>query len=375
MEKQKIKSYILLITFSIGLILVVVHFKEILHGIGFFAHLLSPLFIGTLLAFVLNRPYGIFCSWYQRKWNLSAKKSRILSVISVYVIGICVIALIASMVIPELGRNIKTFAESVDQYILSTQAALNQTTETLGLAPIDLTYLIDTVEQYLGSFSNTFHAIIPKLMEATSSVISGLATALISITLSVYILTGQERLLMQVKRTLRVYLPNRVFSSVQSLYHIILQVFEDYVSGQCKEAIILGCLCFVGMMILRLDYAGLISVIIAITALVPILGAYIGGTVAVLLLLLVSPGKALLFLVFLVILQQLEGNIIYPRVVGRKIGLPGMWVMLSITVWGGIFGIWGMLLGVPITTILYQLLKKDVEQRELHIKKRVSQKS
>lgn len=117
-------------------------------------------------------------------------------------------------------------------------------------------------------------------------------------------------------------------------------------------------------MILRLDYAGLISVIISITALVPILGAYIGGTVAVLLLLLVSPGKALLFLVFLVVLQQVEGNIIYPRVVGRKIGLPGMWVMMSIAVWGSIFGIWGMLLGVPATTILYQLLKRDVRMRE-----------
>lgn len=354
----------LLITFSIGLVLVVVHFKDILHGIGFFAHLLSPLFISIMLAFVLNRPYELFNSWYLKKWKLSLKKSRILSVVSVYVIGVGIIALIAGMVIPELGRNVRTFAESVDQYILGTQSVLNQTTETLGLPAIDLTYLIDTVEQYLGIFSNTFDQVFPKLMEATSSIISGLATALISITLSVYILVGKERLLHQVKRTLRVYLPGWIYSHVQELYHIVLQVFEDYVSGQCKEAIILGCLCFGGMMILRLDYAGLISVIIAITALVPILGAYIGGTVAVLLLLLVSPGKSLIFLVFLIVLQQLEGNIIYPRVVGRKIGLPGMWVMLSITVWGGIFGIWGMLLGVPATTILYQLLRNDVKKRE-----------
>lgn len=364
MEKQKLKSYMLLITFSIGLVLVVVHFKDILHGIGFFAHLLTPLFIGIMLAFVLNRPYTLFCGWYQKKWTLSQKKARIFSIVSVYIIGFSALVLIACMVFPELGRNIKTFAESADQYILDMQASLNHTTESLGLSPIDLTYLIDTVDQYLGNFANMFNELLPKIMKATSSVISGLATALISITLSIYILVGKNRLLMQVKRTLKVYLPKQLFGSAQNLYHIVLQVFEDYVSGQCKEAIILGCLCFVGMMILRLDYAGLISVIIAITALVPILGAYIGGTVAVLLLLLVSPGKALLFLIFLIVLQQLEGNIIYPRVVGRKIGLPGMWVMLSITVWGGIFGIWGMLLGVPVTTILYQLLKKDVQQRE-----------
>lgn len=364
MEKNKLKSYMLLITFSIGLVLVVVHFRDILHGIGFFLHLLTPLFIGTLLAFVLNRPYEMFCRWYQKKWKLSLKKSRIISVVSVYVIGFGALVLIGCMVIPELGRNLKTFAESVNAYIMTAQSVLNQTTESFGLEPVDLTYLIEMADQYLGTFSNAFEDVLPKLMKVTSSVVSGVATAFIAITLSVYILTGKERLLMQIRRTLKVYLPKRIYLSVQELYHIVLQVFEDYVSGQCKEAVILGSLCFIGMMILRLDYAGLISVIISITALVPILGAYIGGTVAVLLLLLVSPGKALLFLVFLVVLQQVEGNIIYPRVVGRKIGLPGMWVMMSIAVWGSIFGIWGMLLGVPATTILYQLLKRDVRMRE-----------
>lgn len=126
----------------------------------------------------------------------------------------------------------------------------------------------------------------------------------------------------------------------------------------------MGSLCFVGMLILRLDYAGLVSVSIAVTALIPILGAFLGGSIGVLLLLFVSPAKALLFLAFLIVLQQVEGNIIYPRVVGRKIGLPGMWVLLGITVGGKLAGIWGMLLAVPITTIFYQLLKKDVQERE-----------
>ncbi|MBS6398055.1 MAG: AI-2E family transporter [Clostridiales bacterium] len=369
MEKSKLKAYMLLITFSIGLVLVVVHFRDILYGIGFFMKLLTPLLIGTLLAFVLNRPYEMFCEWYQRKWSMAEKKARIISVISVYVIAIGGIVLICCMVIPELGRNLKTFAESVDQYILNTQTMLNRTTENLGLRPIDLTYLIEAVDQYLSTFSNTMNEVLPRIMKATSSVLSGIATTLISITLSVYILMGKERLIMQVRRMLKVYLPGRFYRGVRELYHIVLQVFEDYVSGQCKEAIILGSLCFAGMMVLRIDYAGLISVIIAVTALVPILGAYIGGAVAVMLLLLVSPGKALLFLAFLLILQQVEGNVIYPRVVGRKIGLPGMWVLMSIAVWGSIFGIWGMLLGVPATTIIYQLLKKDVRDREMIMKK------
>ena len=138
-------------------------------------------------------------------------------------------------------------------------------------------------------------------------------------------------------------------------------------AGQCKEAVILGSLCFAGMTVLRLDYAGMVSVVVGVTALVPILGAYIGGAVGVLLLLFISPAKALLFLVFLVVLQQVEGNVIYPRVVGRKIGLPGMWVLLAITVGGGLWGIWGMLLGVPLATIFYQLLRQDVRSREARL--------
>ncbi len=161
------------------------------------------------------------------------------------------------------------------------------------------------------------------------------------------------------------YLPAAAHKPVKSLSQIILQVFEDYVAGQCKEAIILGSLCFAGMTILRLEYSGLISTIIALTALVPIAGAYVGGAIGVILLLFVSPQKALIFLVFLLILQQFEGNVIYPRVVGRKIGLPGIWVLLSISIGGRLFGIWGMLISVPVTTIFYQLIKNDVARREL----------
>lgn len=364
MEKYKLKSYMLLISFSIGLVLVVVHFRDILHGIGFFLNLLTPLFIGTILAFALNRPYEALRKWYRTKWKIREKKAKVLSVISVYVIAFSSLILLASMIIPELGRNIITFAESADEYMLEIQTILNQTATTLGLSSFDFSYLIQTIDRYLGDFSNAIRELLPRLMQVTSSVLSGIATAFISLTLSVYILTGKRHLLTQINRTLRVYCPKKIYNSIKEFYSIISQVFGDYVSGQCKEAIILGCLCFAGMTILRLEYAALVSVIIALTALVPILGAYLGGAIGVILLLFVSPGKALLFLIFLLILQQVEGNLIYPRVVGRKIGLPGMWVMLSITVWGGIFGIWGVLLGVPATTILYQLLKRAVKRKE-----------
>ena len=364
MEKKTLKTYLLLISFTIGLVLVVVHFETILGGIGVFLRLLTPLFIGIIIAFVLNRPYEWLNRLYRERCRLKPRTAQILAVVTVYLLAFGAIVLLICMVVPELIRNLQLFAESVDQYLLETQAALNGFMETFGFRPVDFSSLIDTVSQYLGTLSSVIDEMIPQIIEVTGGFISGIVNAFISIILSVYLLSGKDRLLMQLRRTLKAYLPGRTHAFLGRLYRIVAQVFGDYVAGQCKEAVILGVLCFIGMTVLRLDYAALISTVIAVTALIPMLGAYIGGAVGVILLLFISPVKALIFLVFLIVLQQVEGNVIYPKVVGRKIGLPGLWVLLGITVGSGLFGIWGMLLAVPVTSVFYQLLKKDVKRRE-----------
>ena len=364
MEKKTLKTYLLLISFTIGLVLVVVHFETILGGIGVFLRLLTPLFIGVVIAFVLNRPYEWLNRLYREKCRLKPRAAQILAVVTVYLLAFGILTLLVCMVVPELIRNLQLFAASVNQYLLEAQAMLNGFTETFGLPPVDLSDFINTVSQYLGTLSSFINEMIPQIVEVTGGFISGVVTAFISIILSVYLLSGKDRLLMQLRRTLKVYLPNRAHAFFGRLYRIVAQVFGDYVAGQCKEAVILGVLCFIGMSLLRLDYAALISTVIAVTALIPMLGAYIGGAVGVVLLLFISPVKALIFLVFLIVLQQVEGNVIYPKVVGRKIGLPGLWVLLGITVGGGLFGIWGMLLAVPIASVVYQVIKKDVKKRE-----------
>lgn len=364
MEKKTLKTYLLLISFTIGLVLVVVHFETILGGIGVFLRLLTPLFIGIIIAFVLNRPYEWLNRLYRERCRLKPRTAQILAVVTVYLLAFGAITLLICMVVPELIRNLQLFAESVDQYLLEAQAALNGFMETFGFRPVDFSSLIDTVSQYLGTLSSVIDEMIPQIIEVTGGFISGVVNAFIAIILSVYLLSGKDRLLMQLRRTLKVYLAGRAHAFFGRLYRIVAQVFGDYVAGQCKEAVILGVLCFIGMTVLRLDYAALISTVIAVTALIPMLGAYIGGAVGVTLLLFISPVKALIFLVFLIVLQQVEGNVIYPKVVGRKIGLPGLWVLLGITVGGGLFGIWGMLLAVPVTSVFYQLLKKDVKRRE-----------
>ena len=364
MEKKALKTYLLLISFTIGLMLMVVHFETIIAAIGFFLRLLTPFFIGVIIAFVLNRPYEWLNRLYGKRCRLKPKASQILSVITVYIMAFGILILLICMVVPELVQNLYLFAESVDQYLVDAQTTLNRFTEQFSLPPVDLTSLIDTVSRYLGTLSSAIEEMLPQIVEVTGSLISGIVTGFVSIVLSVYLLSGKDQLLTQLRRTLKVYLPKRTHAFLGRLYQIVSQVFGDYVAGQCKEALILGSLCFIGMMILQLDYAALISSVIAVTALIPMLGAYIGGAVGVILLLFISPVKALIFLVFLIVLQQVEGNLIYPKVVGRKIGLPGLWVLMGITVGGGLFDIWGMLLAVPVTTVLYQLLKRDVKKRE-----------
>ena len=364
MERDKLKSALWVITYTVGLVLVVIRIEDILRGVGVFLGLLKPLLLGIVFAFVLDHPYEHLRGWYRQRWKLRDRRAKVWAIVSVYVLALGAIAALIGIVAPEVAQNLMSFAASADSYLLEVQRGINTFTDVFGLSRIDLTELIALVNGYLQNLTQAISDLLPQIVEVTAGLVSALATFFLALALSIYIMSGKERLVSQIKRCLRAYLPQKFLRPLSNFMSTVYQVFDNYVAGQCKEAAILGILCFLGMTVLRLDYAGMVSVVVWITALVPILGAYIGGAVGVILLLFVSPGKALAFLIFLVVLQQVEGNVIYPRVVDRKIGLPGMWVLLAIGVGGGLWGIWGMLIGVPLTTVLYQLLKQNVHRRE-----------
>ena len=367
MDAKNWKYVLWTIAYAIGLVLVVLRIEDILRAAGLLLGLLRPLVFGIVIAFVLDHPFERLRGWFLRKLRLPARRAAAYAIVAVYLLAFGLLAALVGIVAPEVVRNLLRFAGSADLYLRDLQDALNRLTAALGLSRIDLSEVMALVDRYMGSLTSALSDFLPQIVEVTASVVSALATAFVSLALSVYIMSGKEKLLAQLRRCLRVYLPAGWQGPLGRVAAIVYEVFDNYVAGQCKEAVILGSLCFAGMTILRLDYAGMVSVVVGVTALVPILGAYIGGAVGVLLLLFISPAKALLFLVFLVVLQQVEGNVIYPRVVGRKIGLPGMWVLLAITVGGGLWGIWGMLLGVPLATIFYQLLRQDVRSREARL--------
>ena len=207
---------------------------------------------------------------------------------------------------------------------------------------------------------------MPQLFVMTNSIVKSAVNIVIGLVFSVYILLCREMLARQSKRLIRAFMNDVWYDRVTKVANVSNEIFTKFVTGQLTEALILGGLCFAGMVTLRLEYALLISVLIGVTSLIPIVGAFIGALPSAFILLMINPRDAVVFIVFLVLLQQFEGNIIYPRVVGGTIGLPAIWILLAITVGGGMFGILGMLLSVPATSVIYRLLGDTVRGRLEH---------
>ena len=202
------------------------------------------------------------------------------------------------------------------------------------------------------------------LLKTLTSLFSGIVTAVVSIIFSIYLLADKERLSSQLDTIMDTYLKDSIHGKIKYVTAILDDCFHRYIVGQCTEAVILGVLCTIGMLILRLPYATMIGALIAFTALIPIAGAYIGAGIGAFLILSQEPIDALIFLIFIVILQQFEGNIIYPRVVGASLGLPSLWVLAAVVVGSGIMGIGGLLIGVPLTAAIYRIITEDVRKRK-----------
>ena len=372
MDKKLFRSLLLLITFTVGLIFVIVRFDDLWQFAAALLSNFTPLFAGLAIAFVLTQP----CAFFRRHLDRAlggtplAKASVPLAVLLSYLLLFGVVAALVAFVIPQFVSSVGTFLSNLEGYMRQAQVWVNSFMEWFnveGQALTGMDQLLSRLDQVLRNvFNSTLDAlsnVVPFLLNFTTNLVSVVVTSVLALVFSIYMLAGKDTLLGQCRRVLKAYLPKPLCDAVLDVTALTAGTFSRFVTGQVTEAIILGCLTFLGMLLLRLDYAPLISVLIGVSALVPIVGAYVGAATSALLLLMVSPMKALIFLVFLVCLQQFEGNVIYPRVVGTSLGLPGIWVLAVVTVGGGLFDFLGMLLSVPIASILYTLLKRDVRRR------------
>lgn len=328
----------------------------------------TPLTMGFIIAYIINIPMQFYEKHYfiKSKSRIVQKSRRPVCMILAFLSVFVLILLVFRIVTPELGNCINLLLTTVP-------TALNRVTDRLARSD----FLSETITSTLSEInwkdilSKTLNSVVNGVGNAASiavnmlsSFISLAVNLLIAFIFSIYLLSGKERLFGQIDRTCHRYLKKEWIDKVRYVLGIVNDCFHRYIVGQCTEAVILGVLCSLGMIIFQFPYAAVVGATVAFTALIPVAGAYIGGAVGFLLILTVSPMKALLFVVYLVILQQLEGNIIYPKVVGKSMGLPGVWVLGAVTIGGGIAGIMGMLLSVPLVASLYQLIRNDVKKAE-----------
>lgn len=333
----------------------------------------SPLFLGAVIAYVVN----ILMSLYERcpvwKGNKSAvrKAKRPVCMLLSFVTIAVVVYLLINMILPELIACFQVILAGVPGAVDSAISWLQDNlTEDMWkqvegvLTRLDNMDWQSALQKVAGLLMNGVSGAMGSIISILSSVFSALVSTVLAVVFAIYLLAGKERIGGQVLRLMKCYLGEKLEAKVMYVVRTFHGSFRGYISGQCTEAVILGTLCTLGMLVLRLPYATMIGCLVGFMSLIPIAGAYIGAFVGTFMIFTVSPTKAIIFLVFLIILQQLEGNLIYPRVVGASIGLPGIWVLAAVTVGGGIMGIPGMLLGVPVAASLYKLLRTNMNQRE-----------
>ncbi|MCU7652657.1 AI-2E family transporter [Acutalibacter sp. LFL-21] len=371
-EKKVLRNGMILLVFAAVLVLVLMRFDQVWGAVLTVVGTVAPVFYGIVLAYILN----VFVHFFEDvafkplrnvKSKLWKRVRRPLAVALAYLLVALVLVSIIAFIIPGLIESMGILADTVQQtvpgYVTSAMNWLNEFAQEN-----DLTFIQDFLRNFnwsnvLSSASAVLRDFLSSLVGVTINVASGVFAAVMGFIFSVYMLMGKEKLLRGVKSTLLAFLPRPTAQKIGQIATLTNRMFFNFIRGQLLECVILGSLCYVGMSILQLDYALLISSVVTLGALIPILGAYIGAAVGVLILLLVHPIDALIFLIFLLILQQVEGNMIYPRVVGSSIGLPPLWTLFAVVFWGGVLGIPGILFGTPATAVIYQLLRTSVRTR------------
>ena len=325
----------------------------------------APILLGCVIAYVVNIPM----SFFERHFPKSERKAmcqlrRGVSLALALISLAAVVGIVVVIVAPELVTCVRVLAAQVPIVLTDISQRLANVewlegTAVAALAGIDWPQMVQkAIDIAIHGFGNVANGV----MGIVNSVISWTVTVTMGLIFGMYILLGKERLEGQFKTLFRRYLPEKVRKTGRHIWDIMGECFHTYIVGQCTEAVILGCLCALGMGLLGFPYAAVVGATVGFTALIPVAGAYIGGAVGFLLILTVSPLRAVLFIVYLNVLQQLEGNLIYPKVVGTSLGLPGIWVLAAVIIGGGMFGVAGMVLGVPLAAGCYKLLKEDVAQ-------------
>lgn len=366
MKDKTRKDIIIIISYIALVIFALVNFSKIFVFLGKVISIFSPFLLGIILAFVLN----VLNNFIEKKifgkikpskiWN---KIKRPLCITLSLILVFLTIFFVMNLLIPQLKNSASLFTDTLPAYKEDIIGILNK-------FDVDES-TVNKVGEYLDNFGKVItdyikgnsKDVITVTTEVATSVINIISKGIITLVFAIYMIAQKETLSRQINKVMKAYLKPKTINKINTVGTLANKTFSNFVTGQCLEALIFGSLVFVGMLIFRFPYASTIGVLLGFTALIPIFGAFIGTAIGFILIMMVSPVKAILFVVFIIVLQQIEGNLIYPRVVGKSIGLPGMWVLLSVTVGGSIGGILGMLIATPLCSLLYALFTRMINDR------------
>lgn len=367
LEKNK-KTIMQLILFTVVIIFTFVNIEALWNFFMYIIKVFMPFIIGAIIAFVLNVLLNVVENKLFKKLNEKNSKiwrkiKRPTSVITTFVIIIAIIAFVLGLLIPQLQNTVEIFTDNIDSYKEQSVELLDK----IGISNKDIKKFTNGLDDIQGELTTYLDNNKEEIMQTTvgvaSTVIGTITSFVLGIVFAIYILLKKEDLARQSKKILKAYLPEKREKRIREICEVSNTTFGNFISGQCLEALIIGILCFIGMLILQIPYASTISVLVGFTALIPVFGAFIGTAIGAFLILMVDPTKAIIFIIFIIILQQIEGNLIYPKVVGKSVGLPGLWVMVAVTVGASIAGILGMLVSVPLCSVLYGIIKTNVNAR------------
>ncbi|MBP3352162.1 MAG: AI-2E family transporter [Lachnospiraceae bacterium] len=371
-DKVKLKQACFLFLYVAVLVLMLIYSKTLFAGVKMVVSILLPFIIGGVIAFILNIPMKGIEDKLLKKWRgkAAAKAKRPISMVLSIVLVFAIVALVMVAVVPQLRITFKTLGTKIEPFLdnvyIWSQDVLGDYPEIEAwLADLSkMEFNWESIIGNLGGFlKNGVGNMFGFTITVAGNIIGGVVNALIAFVFAIYILSQKEKLADQGCRIIDAYTSKKWNARIREVLRKLHTNFTNFICGQCAEAVILGCLFIIFMTIFRLPYAVMIGTLIGFTSLIPIVGAFIGCGVGAFMILIDNPMQALWFVILFLIIQQLEGNLIYPKVVGNSVGLPSIWVLMSVTVGGSLFGVAGMLVFIPLMSTLYSLLRDDVNRR------------
>ena len=368
-----------LIVFTILCLVGLWKFDVVLEVLSFLWDIVFPFALGGAIAFIINVPMSFVEKKLFGKKEAQGKKkeqlARLVSLVVTLLVVIVVIVLVMFVLVPQLGETFSSLGSSITEFLPKLQEWAKEFTHNNS----EVMSVVNKIEYdpqkimswAMGFLGNGAESMMSTTVSAVSSVVSGVANFFIAFSFAIYILFQKEKLHLQMRKIIFAFLPKGKAEAVLEVCSLAYKIFSSFLTGQCVEAMILGSMFVVSMTIFRLPYALLIGIIIAFTALIPVFGGFIGCWVGFFMIFMVSPEKAIFFLILFLVLQQIEGNLIYPHVVGGSVGLPSIWVLAAVSIGGKLMGIVGMLIFIPLASVFYTLFREVVYLRlkKQHIKK------